>query len=71
MSWKYTVGDIVYSVLTGRKMMVLDQIFLEISEYGYKLRLNNYEEKFLYDFEVTDVEPKHKKEVTQEEDNEE
>ncbi len=60
MSWAYTVGDIIWSVLNGRKMMVLEQIHTQgdlISEFGYKLRCSDYKEQFLYDFEVTALDP--------------
>ena len=59
--WKYSVGDVVYSTLTGRKMMVLDLVHIPddaTSECGYKLRTTRYKETFLYDFEITNVEPK-------------
>ena len=72
--WKHTIGDIVYSILTGRKMMVLDQVHLSgnlTSESGYTLRTTDYKEQFLFDFEVTDVEPTAKKPKQEESNNEE
>ena len=64
-SWRHTVGDMVYSLLTGKKMMVLDLISMPldtISQYGYKLRTPDFQELFLYDLEVTEREPQGKKE---------